>query len=1012
MNFTDRKNILLVEDEALIASIEKRLLEREGYSVTIASSGEEGVDIIRGNSLKVDLVLMDIDLGSGIDGTVAAVEILKLREIPVVFLSSHTEREVVQKTENITSYGYVVKDSGVTVLDASIKMAFKLFDANKILVEKEKELEDSGEKYRQLYNQAGLAICYFTLDGEIISFNNIALRFHKSSMDELSGKTLYDLYPEEKAEIYTKRIISQGSSAEKHEYEDQIDTVSGRRWFNTLLSTVTDSNGIPTGVQVILKEVTLEKRIREELNRTNSNLEQQKRLLGILNEIIAVANAAEDRASLFANVLEAALSLLGYDAGGIYIVDPGGCYANVVCSRNLSDEFIEKAGTVSITDSRYINLFKNGIPVITNQYEKISAEYAGLTGFCSVIGIPLYSKNRIIGSLNLVSRQRYVVTEGESSTLMAIGRELGTIIKRISAEEESKRVVENIKTLFDSVDEMIFIFNLNGEIIRTNEPVKKRLQYSEHELMGKNPLFLHRPEERERALQVIKRVLSLETDFFYLPFVAKDGTLIDVETKITRGTWDDSEVIIAVSRDVSKQKMAERALEETEMRFAMLFDLASDGLLGLVFGEDRFTIANRMICEMLGYSRDELLQLGISDIHPDYSLNHVMEQYEGLVNGSFAVARDIPVRRRDGGIFYADIAASSFMLDGKRCVLGSFRNTNERKKIEENLRAGNERFSKAFRSSPAPLAITDMEGMFIDVNGEWIKMTGYGAGEITGRTIDELGILSEPGAIRIIAAGVWRDGYVREYPIKLMTKDGEERDVLWSVEVIVIGGRDAMLSLVYDITDSYTAQKRIMTLLDEKELILREMNHRLKNNMSTISGLLSYQASLQDDNRVSDVLYGASERIRGMMLLYNKLYCIKAETELPAQVYLSTLIDEITGIFPNSKNIKVKTEIDEFAMNPELVTTTGILINELVSNSMKYAFNGRENGEICISVAKQSDRVVISYRDDGPGIPCDVTFDRSPGFGMQLVSMLVKQMKGSAIIEAPDRSRVIIEFVL
>ena len=138
---TDKhKTILLVEDEAIIAMTEKATLEKYGYQVEIAHSGEQAIAAVAATP-GVDLILMDINLGVGMDGTEAAAAILKNHDLPIVFLSSHMEPEVVEKTEKITSYGYVVKDSSITVLDASIKMAFKLFEAKKKEMEKESQRE-------------------------------------------------------------------------------------------------------------------------------------------------------------------------------------------------------------------------------------------------------------------------------------------------------------------------------------------------------------------------------------------------------------------------------------------------------------------------------------------------------------------------------------------------------------------------------------------------------------------------------------------------------------------------------------------------------------------------------------------------------------------------------------------------------------------------------------------------------------------------------------------------------
>ncbi len=119
--------VLLVEDEPVIALLETHQLEAAGYRVIPAVSGEQAIAQIRRASPHIDIILMDVDLGDGMDGTEAAREILAIREVPIVFVSSHTEREVVERTEGITSYGYVVKSSGEVVLLASLRTALRLF---------------------------------------------------------------------------------------------------------------------------------------------------------------------------------------------------------------------------------------------------------------------------------------------------------------------------------------------------------------------------------------------------------------------------------------------------------------------------------------------------------------------------------------------------------------------------------------------------------------------------------------------------------------------------------------------------------------------------------------------------------------------------------------------------------------------------------------------------------------------------------------------------------------------
>lgn len=143
------QRILLVEDEAIIAMAEAGLLRRSGYEVRIVQSGEAAIAAVDGSDGPPDLILMDVDLGRGIDGTETASSILARHDVPVLFLSSHTDREMVERTERISSFGYVVKNSGDTVLLTSIKMAFRLHDAYHALKAQGEELRSTNEKYRR-----------------------------------------------------------------------------------------------------------------------------------------------------------------------------------------------------------------------------------------------------------------------------------------------------------------------------------------------------------------------------------------------------------------------------------------------------------------------------------------------------------------------------------------------------------------------------------------------------------------------------------------------------------------------------------------------------------------------------------------------------------------------------------------------------------------------------------------------------------------------------------------------
>lgn len=200
----DSKRILLVEDEALISMAEADLLKSHGYHVDAVLSGEEAIDKFD-HGHAYDLILMDIDLGPGIDGTATAISILEKNDIPVVFLSSHTEAEYLEKTEKITSYGHVVKNSGSTVLLTSIKMAFRLHEAHKNLLTREAMLETSmsaltkSEAFkRKLLESLPVGILVINAQG-VIEYENRALKNMMGVPDDMDslviGMNIRDIKP-------------------------------------------------------------------------------------------------------------------------------------------------------------------------------------------------------------------------------------------------------------------------------------------------------------------------------------------------------------------------------------------------------------------------------------------------------------------------------------------------------------------------------------------------------------------------------------------------------------------------------------------------------------------------------------------------------------------------------------------------------------------------------------------------------------------------------------------------
>lgn len=236
MNTEKSKTILLVEDDAMIAVAETMKLKKYGYNIIHVPNGQKAIEAANDASNCIDLILMDINLGERLDGTDIAKLILKVQDVPLIFLSSHTEREVVEKTENITFYGYVVKDSSITVLDASIKMAFRLYDAyqnlknQKLEIEKdEKKLETLEKRYRRLFESAKDGILILNAEtGMIVDVNPYLVGMLGYTREQFLQKYIWDISAFKNID-YSKQLYKALQDKDYVRYDNlPLETINGK----------------------------------------------------------------------------------------------------------------------------------------------------------------------------------------------------------------------------------------------------------------------------------------------------------------------------------------------------------------------------------------------------------------------------------------------------------------------------------------------------------------------------------------------------------------------------------------------------------------------------------------------------------------------------------------------------------------------------------------------------------------------------------------------------------------
>lgn len=219
----------------------------------------------------------------------------------------------------------------------------------------------------------------------------------------------------------------------------------------------------------------------------------------------------------------------------------------------------------------------------------------------------------------------------------------------------------------------------------------------------------------------------------------------------------------------------------------------------------------------------------------------------------------------------------------------------------------------------------------------------------------------------------------------------------------------AFAEITANVLKRKAAEQKIRHLLSEKDLLLHEVHHRIKNNMATVIGLLDLQSESVVDAAAAEALREAKSRLQSMGTLYEKLYRTENLREMPLGEYIPDLAAEIVGMFPKGGSVRIETRIEDFNLPVKTVSVLGIILNELLTNAMKYAFRDREEGHIRIAAARKGRRVAVELRDDGAGLPASLDPQKTSSFGLRLVRVLTDQLGGSVRFENKDGTAVFLD---
>jgi diguanylate cyclase (GGDEF)-like protein/PAS domain S-box-containing protein len=272
------------------------------------------------------------------------------------------------------------------------------------------------------------------------------------------------------------------------------------------------------------------------------------------------------------------------------------------------------------------------------------------------------------------------------------------VFVRKKAEEELRKSEERVRVLAETTGEMIWEVGKNGVYTYINQKIKSLLGYDPSEMIGKKtPLDVMIPEDKVRVGEIFRAMTDGRKPFANLENwnLHKDGRKVLLESSgvpifDSQGQYAGCR---GIDRDITVRKQVEEVLKESEQKFRTIFDKASDGMFVMDLEARKFLMCNAMCSQMLGYEKEEFLNLEISDIHPPDDLPLIFEEIAKFMKGEEGVRHDLRFRRKDGSFFFSDLSPSLITLDGRKFILVVYNDITDRKKIEEEKRQANKKLT-------------------------------------------------------------------------------------------------------------------------------------------------------------------------------------------------------------------------------------------------------------------------------------------------------------------------------
>ena len=483
-----------------------------------------------------------------------------------------------------------------------------------------------------------------------------------------------------------------------------------------------------------------------------------------------------------------------------------------------------------------------------------------------------------------------------------------------------------------------------------------------------------------------------------------------------------------VIKEIKDIKKLELALEDSEKQFHRLFENMIDGYAycKMIFDEKGLPIdwiyleVNKAFEQLTGLK--EVKGKRVTEVIPQLKKfkPDLFETYGRVILTGVTESFELYINPLKIWLHV------SVYKSGAEQFVTVFENITKRKDAEEELIESKNRLFDIIDFLPDPTFSINSRGEVIAWNRAIEAITGFKAEDMLGKGNYEyalpiygirrpilIDLVTDPNKIiekQYNTIKRWEDGIFGETnaPLKGINR------ILWGKAVPLYDDKgmiNGAIEVIRDITESRNAEKEVKESLHEKELLIKEIHHRVKNNMQIVSSLLNLQTNYVDEKETVDVLKESQNRVRSMAMIHEELYKSGDLTHINFVNYVQNLIQKLLYAYNiDATIIKPILEIENINLNMETAVPCGLIISELVSNSLKYAFPNGMAGEIYISLKSKEDKFELIISDNGIGLPENFDFNKLDSLGLLLVKNLTDQIDGDLTINITTGTEFIINF--